>query len=224
LKAERHVTVYASLLPVKLTKGHNTMAFQAAPQGIQVRLQMEQHGVKMENVWNVDYGAPVTPVGLAIIGAAFDGWLTTSYSLLSSSSLKYTQIVCTDISVANGAQDIRVPATSNGAIGSTEAAGNAALVASLRTIHTGRNFRGRTYLAGLAQTNLLDAQHVQPGMVAALNVSINDLLTILTGAGYKLVVLSRWLNNAKRAVALLTEIIAVITDTKIDSQQRRTAN
>jgi len=185
---------------------------------------MEQNGVNMENVWNVDVGAAVTPTILAAVGVLFDGWLTTNYSLLSSSSLKYNQIICTDISVANGAQDIRVPTTANGGIGSTQAAGNAALVASLRTIHTGRNFRGRTYLAGLAQTNLLDAQHVQAGMVAALNLAMNVLLGDLLVAGYKLVVLSRWLNNARRAVALLTEVISIVTDTKIDSQQRRTAN
>ena len=52
------------------------MPFQAVPQGIQVRLLMEQNGVKMENVWNVDYGAPVTPIGLALVNGIFDAWIT----------------------------------------------------------------------------------------------------------------------------------------------------
>jgi len=198
--------------------------FQAVPQGVQVRLQMTQNDVKMENVWNVDAGIPVTPTVLANCGAVFDSWLTSAYSLLSNASLKYDQIICTDISVANGAQDIRVPTTLNGATATTQAAGNAAFVASLRTVHTGRNFRGRTYVAGLNQSALVDAQHASSGFIAAANSVFSQLIANLVAGGFKLCVLSRFLNNAARAVGLLTEIISVITDSKIDSQQRRTAN
>ena len=200
------------------------MPFQAVPQGIQVRLLMEQNGVKMENVWNVDYGAPVTPIGLALVNGIFDAWITSDYSLISNTSLLYQQLIATDISVANGAQDIMVPTTANGAGAGTQAAGNAAFVASLRTLSTGRNFRGRTYVAGITQASLTDAQHVSTVYAASVNTRFINLLAALVAGGYKLCVLSRYLNNALRVTGLLTEIIAVITDTKIDSQQRRTAN
>ena len=200
------------------------MPFQAVPQGVQVKLLMTQNDVKMENVWNVDAGVPVTPVVLAGIGAIFDGWVTTDYSILQSTSIRYNQIICTDISVANGAQDIRVPATTNGANGTGQVAGNAALVASLRTIHTGKNFRGRTYTPGMVIGATADAQHVTPTYAAAVNVQFVNLLGLLTLAGYKLCVLSRFLHNALRAIGLLTEIVSIVTDTKIDSQQRRTSN
>lgn len=200
------------------------MPFQAVPQGIQVRLLMTQNQVRMENVWNVDYGAAVTPVGLFLVGGIFDAWLTSDYSLLISSSCTFDQIVCTDISVANGAQDIRIPTTTNGANGTAQAAGNAALVASLRTIHTGKNFRGRTYIPALANNFLTDAQHVSVGVAAVANTHFVNLLAALVAGGYKLCVLSRYLNNALRAIGLLTEVISIVTDTKIDSQQRRTAN
>jgi hypothetical protein len=185
---------------------------------------MTQNQVRVENVWNVDAAAAVTTTILGLIAAVFDGWITTNYSLLISSSCTFDQLVCTDQSVANGAQVILIPTTTNGANGTAQAAGNASLVASLRTAKTGKNFRGRTYIPALANNFLTDAQHVSVGVAAVANAHFVGLLTLLTSAGYKLCVLSRFLNNALRAVGLLTEIISIVTDTKVDSQQRRTAN
>jgi hypothetical protein len=200
------------------------MPFQAVPQGIQVKLLMTQNGVRMENVWNVDYGAAVTPLGLFLVNTIFDNWVNTSYKTHIHSSVKFDQLIATDVSVANGAQDLIVPTATQGATGGAALPGNSAFVASLRTLSTGRNFRGRTYIPGLAETAIVDAQHATTGFAAAANVTFNDLISALVAGGYKLCVLSRFLANALRAVGLLTEVISVITDTKLDSQQRRTAN
>lgn len=200
------------------------MPFQAVTHGIQVKLLMTQNGVRMENVWNVDYGAAVTPTGLFLVGNVFDTWVNTSYLLRIHNSIKFDQIICTDISVPNGAQDTRQPLATQGFAGGDAGAGNAAFVASLRTISTGRNFRGRTYMPGIPVTQFQDAQHTTVACAASVNTCFNDLLAALVAAGFKLCVLSRYLNNALRAVGLLTEVISIITDTKVDSQQRRTAN
>lgn len=200
------------------------MAFQPVPQGIQVKLLMTQNGVRMENVWNVDYGAGVTVLGLFLVGGIFDAWVTSDYAPRLSNSINFDQIICTDISVANGSQDIRVPTTLTGAIGGAQSAGNAAFVVSLRTLHTGKNFRGRTYVPGIPQAQLTDAQHLAPAYVASMNTGFQNLIAALIVGGYKLCVLSRYLNLVLRVTGLLTEIISVITDTKVDSQQRRTAN
>lgn len=200
------------------------MAFQAVPQGIQVRLLMTQNGVRMENVWNVDAGAGVTPLLLFNVGTIFDTWLTSDLRNMMTTSVKFDQLICTDISVVNGAQDIRVPTSPQGTVAGVQSAGNAAFVASLRTLHTGKNFRGRTYVAGVPQTYLVDAQHVDAAYAGFVNVAFNNLLAVLVAGGFKLCVLSRYLAKILRAVGLLTEVITIITDTKIDSQQRRTAN
>lgn len=211
-------------LTTQPTNRRNIVAFQAVPQGIQVKLLMNQNGVKMENVWNVDYGAPVTPVGLGLVGGIFDGWITSDYRPLMNTSVNFDQLICTDISVPNGAQDIRVPTSPTGTNAGVQSGGNVAFVASLRTLSTGRNFRGRTYVPGIPQTYLTDAQHVSAAYAGVVNGAFNNLLAALVAGGYKLCVLSRYLNTILRAVGLLTEVISVITDTKIDSQQRRTAN
>lgn len=200
------------------------MPFRPAVHGVQVKLLMTQNAVKMENVWNIDAGATVTPTILGLVNGVFDAWVTSDYAPNLSNSVKFDQLIATDISVANGAQDIIVPTTAQGGQPGAQAAGNAAFVASLRTASTGKNFRGRTYVPGLINSFVADAQHTSTLYAAAVNTAFTDLITLLNAAGYKLCVLSRFLNNVLRATAILTEVIAVITDTKIDSQQRRTAN
>lgn len=200
------------------------MPFQAVPNGIQAKLLMTQNGVRMVNIWNIDNLVAVTPGALANVGNIIDAWLTSDYSILMSTSVKYDQIIVTDLSVPNGGQDIRVPTTPNGANGTAVIGGNTAMVASLRTAKTGRNFRGRTYMPGLQQGDLQDAQHATVVFAAAVNGHFVNLIALLAAGSAKLCVLSRYLNNAVRAVGLLTEVIAVITDTKLDSQSRRTAN
>jgi hypothetical protein len=200
------------------------MPFIATPQGIEVKLIMEQNSIPVVNVWNVDYGAAVTPTALTNVRNVFDAWVTASYKTLLSPSIKFDQWIVTDVSVANGAQDISTPTATVGTAPAGESAANAAFVASLRTLHTGRNFRGRTYVPGIPQTYVSDAQHASTGYATSVNASFVSLIAALSVAGYKLCVLSRYLAGALRAVGLLTEIISVITDTKIDSQRRRTAN
>jgi hypothetical protein len=191
---------------------------------VEAKLVMNQNGVPVINRWYVDVGHAVTPTDLSGVFAVIDAWVTAHYSTIVHTSIKFDQIICTDVSVANGQQDIQVPTTLAGTVTGSAEAANAALVASLRTAHTGRGYRGRTYIPGLSTTYLTDAQHVSTTYVAFANVAFVDLVNAMVTAGYKLCVLSRWLNKVLRTVGLLTEIITIITDTKVDSQRRRTAN
>lgn len=200
------------------------MVFQPAPHGVEVVLKMTQNGIPAVNVWNVDTGAAVTLSDLNALATLFDGWITSDYAPLIVASVNFDSLVVTDISVANGQQVIITPTTTTGGAGGTEQAANAAYVASLRTAFTGKSFRGRTYMPGLGTTMLVDAHNVSGAHAAAVNVAFVNLINLLITAGDTLVVLSRYAAGVLRVTALLTEIISVITDTKIDSQRRRTAN
>lgn len=200
------------------------MAFQPAPNCVEAKIVMSQNSIPVVNVFNVDVGTSPTVTELSGVFAVMDAFITSDLAPLVHPSLHFEQIVVTDISVANGMQQIYTPTTIAGsATGAAEGA-NVAYVASFRTAHIGRNYRGRTYMGGIPVSSLADAQHVTSGFAALVNAAYADLISDLVTAGYKLVVVSRWLANALRAVALVTEIISVITDTKIDSQRRRTAN
>jgi hypothetical protein len=142
-----------------------------------------------------------------------------------SSSYTLSNITVTDVSVANGTQVILPLVTDNtGAVTGVAAAANAACCISLRTNFTGRSFRGRFYVGGLPQEALLNAQSLQPSAAAAYAGFMEDFITAVSALGKTLVVVSNYAAGVVRVIALATEIISVIVDTKVDSQRRRTAN
>ena len=69
-----------------------------------------------------------------------------------------------------------------------------------------------------------DAQNITSGAATAFNGVMQDFIDQLLTIGKVLVVVSRFADKVARTVALTTDIIGLITDTKIDSQRRRTAN
>jgi len=200
------------------------MPFISTPQCVEVKLISSQNSVPVVNIWNVDVGAAVSSVNMAAVHTAFDSWLTSDYASIIQPSVLFIQWIITDVSVPNGTQLIFTPTTANGQATGAQSAANASVVASLRTAKTGRNFRGRTYVPGISQSVIVDAQHVSTGYAASVNTVFIHLITTLVTAGFKLSVLSRYLAKALRLVGVLTEVITIITDTKIDSQRRRTAN
>lgn len=200
------------------------MPFLATPNGIEVKLIMSQNGVPVVNVWHVENTTPITPSVLSSTLALFDGWLTTDYAGLIQPSVLFQEWIVTDISVAGGAQITGTPTAPNGTAAGVQSAGNAAFVASLRTGLSGRSNRGRTYVPGISVSAFVDAQHVTTVYAAAVNTAFANLVTILVAASQHLAVLSKFLGGVLRVAGLLIEITQIITDTKVDSQRRRTAN
>jgi len=111
-----------------------------------------------------------------------------------------------------------------GLVSGSPAAANAAACVSLRTAYTGRSFRGRFYVGGLPQAAFGNAHLIDSGTAAALSGYFEDFITGLNTINKTLVVVSNYAAGVVRLIALATEVNAVITDTKIDSQRRRTAN
>lgn len=201
------------------------MAFQAAPRVVEVVFRGQQNGIPINNVFHVDTGGAVTPEILDNVLNVFVDWVDDNWMALLHGSYTLPTITATDISVEDGAQVDAVffPAKTGAGTGSPMAA-NAAMVASWRTAVTGRSFRGRTYIGGLANGVLQDAQNVTATFAGDAAELLITLLDVLETAGFKLGVLSRVANKVQRAVAIITEVIGLIVDTKVDSQRRRTAN
>lgn len=200
------------------------MAFQVTPRGVKVEINALQNGVPIVNVHHIQTPSTVSTADLDDILAAYDAWWTGHKDGFHPSYV-LQNFTATDISVEDGVQTIFVygggsPGTSTGAA----AAANAAVVASLRTAFTGRSFRGRHYYGGLVVPSFTDAQHISSSVASGYAVTITDLIDLLSDVNMTLCVLSRYANKVLRVVGLLTEVISVIVDTKVDSQRRRTAN
>jgi hypothetical protein len=200
------------------------MALGIVPNGIKIEWNASQNGVPIVNRVFVTQSTSPSSSDLddAIIEAlaffnSIKGALHPSYVLQN--------ITATDVSVANGTQTILPLTTANVGTASGDAmAANAAMCLSLRTNYTGRSFRGRFYLGGLAQSNLNDAQNFDTVVVGDIGDYFMDFIDALTAINKTLVVVSNYAAGVVRVIALATEIISVIVDTKVDSQRRRTAN
>lgn len=195
------------------------------PNGIEVRVIANQNGVPIVNVYHLKTGGTVTLSNLEDAAETYADWYETLGRGYFHSSYVIESVIATDISVANGQQYIwNTWSTPAGAITTAAAAANAAAVISWRTPFIGRSFRGRTYVGGLANSELVDAQHLQSTTAAGMAVDWGTLKDAWTALGLVLSVLSKYAAGALRVYGLLTEITAIVVDTKVDSQRRRTAN
>jgi hypothetical protein len=200
------------------------VSFQSAPHCVEVVINAKQDNTPVVNRLNVDVGHTVVPADLPLVAAVIDGWITADLAPQQVTQMHYESITCKDIEHANGAQIVYLPTTVQGSVTNQALPNSTAMVASLRTALTGKNYRGRFYFGGMHVNQMVDSVHVSSGVAAGYGAAIADLLTLLDAASYKLVVVSRYLNTARRAVAIATEVITVITNTILDVQRRRSAN
>jgi len=201
------------------------MAFQAVPNGIETVIHATQNGTPIVNVFHTKVVGSVTDTKLLDAATAVQTW--TRDSLLPALNATYVvnDWTSTDISVEGGGQVVlHAESTDHGADSLQQAAGNAALAISWRTARIGRSYRGRTYIGGFSAVQLDNAQNVTTGVASGMATAGLDLIDGLAAVGQTLCVLSRFLNKVQRAVGVLTEIISVVVNTKVDSQRRRTAN
>lgn len=201
------------------------MATQLVPNGVEVVFNAVQNGVPIVNVYHVHVPGAITTTTLAAINGIFKTWWDTSVAPMQNPSYVLNNITSTGLASGSGPQHVTSYTTSNqGTNSGGEAAANAAAVISWRTAQIGRSYRGRTYLGALSEGEIDSAQTIASATVTAMASAAQGLIDALTAAGMFLAVLSRVAGGVQRVTGLLVEIIGYVTDNKVDSQRRRTAN
>lgn len=201
------------------------MAFVATPHGVKVALEGSQGGIPVVNVFHVKAPGEVAIGVLNEILDVFVAWVEDNWLASLSGTYTLLAIRCKDISTSDGIEVVHNYTSGNtGGAGGAATAANAAMCITWRTLYTGRSFRGRTYVGALPASQQHDAHHMETTYAAAFADYAMNLIEALQTAGYVLCVLSKVANGVARVTGILTEIISVIVDTKIDSQRRRTAN
>lgn len=201
------------------------MTFQSVPDGVEVVFTAVQNGVPVVNVYNVQSTVTNDETRLQVIIDAFKDWWDASVAPIQNPSYVLQSIKATSLNSVGGPQVIQSYSTANqGTNSGGEAAGNAAAVISWKTALIGRSFRGRTYIGALSEGEIASAQTLESATVTALVSAGTGLIDAMTAIGATLCVLSRVFNGLARVTGLLTEIISVVVDNKVDSMRRRTAN
>ncbi len=201
------------------------MAFQPAPDCVEVVFHAVQNGVPIVNVYNVECTGTIDDAKLESIADTFHDWWNTQMKPNQHTSYILNDITATDISVEGGHQFVLALTSGNAGTSSSEPmSGQAAAVVSWRTARIGRSYRGRTYFGGGTVGWTVDAQHLDPVFTAGLGGIATNLLDALVLIDCHLVVLSRFLHKVARVAAVLTRITSFIIDTVVDTQRRRTAN
>ena len=201
------------------------MAFQPCPNTISVTFVGVQNGTPVVNVFHVFEGTGWTTTDMTATGNACISWWRTYIRGGIHPSYTLEKVVVRDLTTATSPQ-IEIPVTTDnvGLAAGAPAAANMALTLSWRTNTIGRSYRGRTYFGGLPNSALSTAQIVDSTFAAGFVTGGAALISIIQALGHELVVLSRYLNGVARVVGLVTQIISVVCDTKVDSQRKRTAN
>ena len=201
------------------------MAFQTVPDGVEVVFNGVQNGVPVVNVYNVRDTSTHTEARLEEIIDTFYAWWAAHMSPLQHTSYTLQSIKATNLTSSAGPQVIKAYTTANtGSMTGGESAGNGAGVISWKTALIGRSFRGRTYVGALGVNALASAQTLGTAQMANMVSAGTALLDALEAISTTLCVLSRVAAGVQRVAGLLTQIIGVVVDAKVDSQRRRTAN
>jgi len=201
------------------------MAFQTVPNGVQVKLVGQLGDQPCINVFNVDVGHEVTEVDVENATIGVDTWFTAEIIPHVADDYVLVKAVGTDLEHDPTVQHeiVHSPAIA-GEISSGGMPANAALVTSLRTMNIGRSYRGRSYLGGLPIDSQVSVDAMDTAYAATIAAAYGVLIDTLHSIGYSLAVLSRVANGVARVAGLLTEVIALVTNTRIDTQRRRVNN
>jgi hypothetical protein len=179
-------------------------------------------GQEVVNVFNVQTPAAPTSTDRTNIATAFHTWWTNNLKAYLVPDMKLTLIRVVDLSSQNSpSTEVSVSPPEAGTASGSDSVAGGALVVTHRTGLRGRNYRGRTYLAGWSESQRTDNVSVVLTYATNLVNAFVALVTALNSAGYALVVLSKFFNKAPRGQGAKTVITGFTMDTAIDSQRRR---
>jgi len=190
-------------------------------------LQVELRGLLGgQDVETVQYFQRLDTIETAEVEALFDWYEAVFIPSLQpsiSSDFSWDEIYATDLTTQTSPTYTRVisPAVV-GTLPQTADPGSVACCISFRTNNRGRGARGRNYVAGIGSLETT-ANFIS---LTRINTLVATYELLLGGgtfpAGWNWVIVSRFLNLLPRIVALIQEIIDVLsTDITVDSQRGR---
>lgn len=192
------------------------MAFVPIPQTVRAVLKFQQGTDERQNVLHYKklVGDP-SDADLVAICLMLKNWWHDVARGYAVPGMTLNSVVATDISTTGGHQNVLDVAPPDPGSADTNAMpGNVAVVGSLRTIRTGRRYRGRMYLAGIPEASVDNNSTLTGGAQVTMAAAVANLIFGYVPAGYTLAI-------ASRVVGLAEPVIRTIVENITDSQRRR---
>jgi len=200
------------------------MPFIPAVDCVKVVLHLRWNSQQVKNtLWfkNTPGGSYTNAQRVSLI-ANLAAWWTNFLRIDLSNELSLTAIEAINQENANAPSTLSVlsPAVP-GSFSGASVSLNVAITASLRSNLRGRSYRGRNYVPGLLQTNMIDRGTFAVGMCSNIAASYAKLFDPAAFPADIAVIASHFTNKLPRLVATLTPITAIIVETLADSMRRR---
>lgn len=197
------------------------MAFIPLFNGVKVEVKFTLAGQLVVNVYHFESVDPIVTANLTALAALIKAaWIAEQQGAMSS-LLSLNEIVCTDVSEEEGLQVIYTAGLPE--VGESASPGlpnNVALVVKNFTDQIGRSRRGRTYIAGITETDV--NANIPSNVFAAACVAYHTAIAEdALAAGFIFGVASYQHNNAPRVTAEFTPFTGFSVDMVTDSQRRR---
>jgi hypothetical protein len=158
------------------------------------------------------------------LAATFKTWWDSNIKAIFTHHSNLAEIRVTDLTTQSSPGITYVtglPISGTHSTGTPEP-NNVTAVISWRTALRGRSYRGRTYIPGLS-SDQVDGNSLVSGFVTSLQAAGNALITAIPTSEHRLVVCSKFSNNAPREYGITTDIVSCRVDTYVDSMRRRLA-
>lgn len=196
--------------------------FVPVPNTLQANIRYTLDTQQIENVLNFGFPAGTFTESSADIWDALNTAWWAVMRVQLSNQLVNIETYMVDLTSQIGAT-ATFPAFTNpdGNINAQSMPNQTAFCITHRTANRGRSFRGRTYVPGLAKTNV-NQNTVDVSVCNGLRDAFNNFRDLMQVAGTPLVIVSRRVNKAPRTTGLATPVTECLyRDRFVDSQRRR---
>lgn len=205
------------------------MAFVPVPNTAQFELVQVLDGQRIENTLYAVKTAPWTAAELETECDALASWWTTNMAPIISDQVTLVTVEGTSMESNTAPVGANTTGTPSVGLQGTPVPNNCALAVSFRTALRGRSFRGRNFVAGLAEADV-NRSHVDATLVGQIQDAYNVLLDTFTDAidtaGWCVVSRFSGVDGSGHPIPRTTGIAtrvtsAIVVDDVIDSQRRR---
>jgi hypothetical protein len=199
------------------------MPFVPAPNIVSVEVRATNDAQHIENRFNVNANAAVTPTIVDDICNLVSVWAQAEYFPLLPSAVELTEVFAKDLTTITGAQHTIVPSgTVVGGQAAAPAPNEVSFCVSLRTGNAGRSARGRFFVLAIPK-DLITANTISPTLRGQLVAAGQSLISALSGGGYALTIVSYVSEKVPRpgGPVYFDVTTAIATDGLVDSQRRR---